>query len=211
MRCCIPVDTGYGVGMDPVYDKAVLDAGLRALELELRERAPGKTFDFVVIGGASLLLRQLGSRATSDVDVLGVWTGDSVVSASPLPQIVRDAAILVARQVGLAENWFGDDRTLGVLHAPPPLGYQSRLERYVVGPSLTLRLPDRTDLVALKLDAAANTGGSERSKHHDDLATLAPSDEELDAALDWIRTLYVDDDPAIGDALAIAAWIRGRR
>lgn len=195
----------------PTYDKAVLEAGLRSLDAELQVDAPGRVFDFVVIGGASLLLRQIGARATSDVDVLGVWVDGEVTSASPLPQVVVDAAVRVARQIGMADGWFGDDRTIGVLHAPPPRGYQSRLEVFRVGPALTLRFPDRADLVAFKLDAAANVGGDARSKHHEDLAALDPTDAELDAAVDWIRSLYVDEDPAIRDALAVVEWVRSLR
>lgn len=198
--------------MDLGYDRAMLDAALQALERELRRLKPASPYEFVVIGGASLLLRDLGARATSDVDVLGVRTATTVEPASPLPDEVRAAAQLVARQIGLGSDWFGDDRTIGVLNAPPPAGYESRLERYEVGPMLVLWFPHRVDLIGLKLDAASNSGESTgASKHHDDLVVLGPSEAELAAAVRWMETLYAPGDRALQDASRTLEWIRGRR
>lgn len=194
------------------YDRNVLDAALQALERELRRALPASPYEFVVIGGASLLLRGIGSRATSDVDVLGVRASSKVVPASPLPAVVRDAAALVARQVGLDEGWFGDDRTLGVLKAPPPAGYEARLERHEVGPALVLWFPNRADLTGLKLDAASNSGELPgESKHHDDLVVLAPTDTELANGLHWMASLYAPGDPALDDAKRTIEWLRERR
>jgi len=49
-----------------------------------------------VIGGASLLVLGLVTRTTRDVDVVALVEGDELVSAQPLPAVLRQAAGIVA-------------------------------------------------------------------------------------------------------------------
>jgi len=51
-----------------------------------------------------------------------------------------------------------------------------------------LRLLGRQDLLALKLYAAADEQGPRQEIHYADLEGLAPTFDELDFAVEWIRT-----------------------
>lgn len=69
----------------------------------------GTAAEIVVLGGASLITRELTSRATLDVDVLGIRLPDgSVRSAYPLPAELRDAADQVALALDLDPMWLDD-------------------------------------------------------------------------------------------------------
>lgn len=195
--------------MNTRYDRTVLDAALQAFERELRRAEAAESYEFVVIGGASLLLRGMGMRATSDIDVLGIRTDTTVEAASPLPTVVREAAAMVARQIGIDEGWFGDDRTIGILQAPPPAGYEERLERYEIGPALILWFLHRVDLIGLKLDAAASCGEQlGKSKHHDDPVVLDPTDAELLTAFHWMESLYSPGDLTLDDGQRVIDWMQ---
>jgi hypothetical protein len=70
-----------------------------------------------------------------------------------------------------------------------PKGYATRLKSAKFGKTLTLRLLDRTDLIPLKLYAASDRFSRRQEIHFDDLRLLKATFEELDKALDWVRTL----------------------
>ncbi len=61
----------------------------------------------------------------------------------------------------------------------------SRLTRRDYGSHLIIYLPDRYDLIHLKLFAAVDQG---TGRHTRDLAALQPNDEELLAAARWVIT-----------------------
>lgn len=65
---------------------------------------------------------------------------------------------------------------------------------------LWVGLPHRTDLVFLKLHAAADDIGP-TSRHFRDLVALQPTPEELDAAVEWI-TETQDPSPEFSETLA---------
>lgn len=193
------------------YSADLIRTALAALDAEFVRR--GLTHEFVVIGSSSLLLQGISIRPTNDVDVLGrVGGGGTVESMSPLPSQVLDAAQAVASALAMEGDWFGDDRTIGIVEAGLPEGFVARLTRLQIGPALSLLLPARRDLIAFKIDAGANSGDVlGNSKHHEDLEALAPTDEELDLAITWMSDKYVEDDAAISDARSLAAWLRERR
>ncbi|TAE75724.1 MAG: hypothetical protein EAZ84_08860 [Verrucomicrobia bacterium] len=66
-----------------------------------------------------------------------------------------------------------------------PEGFLERLTSRSYGPRLTIYLPDRYDLIHLKLFAAVDQG---MGRHVTDLAALAPTDPELLAAACWVLT-----------------------
>jgi len=69
-----------------------------------------------------------------------------------------------------------------------PKGFADRLRELRVGNRLTLRLLGRQDLLALKLYAAADEHGPRQEVHFADLKGLTPTYDELDGAVEWIRT-----------------------
>jgi hypothetical protein len=87
----------------PITSTQSADALLHALGEQLA--AAGAAFDVVVVGGSALLVLGLASRATKDVDVLAVRTGDAFVSADPLPPALVEASGRVARDFGLPVDW----------------------------------------------------------------------------------------------------------
>ena len=75
------------------------------------------------------------------------------------------------------------------MQAGLPDGFADRLSMLRIGNRLTLHLLGRQDLMALKLYAAADEHGPRQEIHFADLKGLAPTFEELDWAVEWLRTL----------------------
>ena len=149
--------------------------------------------DWVVCGGAALGLQGLQSRATQDVDVLGRWD-EGMLSVANIESLPENVAACINRVVanhpelaGLGQNWI----SLGprpLAQEGLPEGFAGRLRELRVGNRLILRLLGRQDLLALKLYAAADEQGPRQEVHYADLQGLAPTFDELDLAVGWIRT-----------------------
>jgi hypothetical protein len=60
--------------------------------------------DLVVIGGSALLALGLTSRATRDVDVVGLLAAGSVVDPRPLPKPLLEGVARVARDFALPSD-----------------------------------------------------------------------------------------------------------
>lgn len=155
--------------------------------------------DIAVIGGSALLLRDLSTRVTRDVDVVGLVDGNDLVDAQMLSSDFLDAVRDVALDRGLEPDWINpgptDLLTLGL-----PAGFLGRSETIQFG-GLTVRVADRFDQIHFKLYAAADHGPS--SKHTKDLELLQPTTEELQAAEQWVHT----HDPSPGFAASVQAVI----
>ena len=158
--------------------------------MELENCSP---VDWVVCGGAALGLQGLQNRPTQDVDVLGRWDEGvlSVVGIESFPQSVIACISRVAANhselAGLGPNWVNLGPSTLVQEGLPK-GFVGRLLALRVGKRLTLRLLGRQDLLALKLYAAADELGPRQKIHYADLKGLAPTYDELDFAVEWIRT-----------------------
>lgn len=160
--------------------------------------------DWVVCGGAALGLQGLQSRPTRDVDVLGRWD-KAVLNVASIESFPEDLFACIDRLVanhpelaGLGRNWVN----LGpgaLVQAGLPEGFASRLRELRIGRKLTLHLLGRQDLLALKLYAAADEQGPRQEIHYADLKGLAPTYDELDRAVKWIRTLrdFEEKRPAV--------------
>lgn len=166
--------------------------------------------ELLVCGGAAMALQHLHDRTTRDVDVLGQWDQRllEVTCIEDFPENVRSCIRRVANShpelEGFGEHWVN----LGPKHLAKqglPKGYASRLHSMKFGKAglLTLHLLDRTDLIALKLYAAADGFSSRQEIHFDDLRLLKGSFDELDTALDWVRTLsnFEEKRPEIQNVL----------
>jgi Nucleotidyltransferase of unknown function (DUF6036) len=152
----------------------------------------GERFELVVIGGSALLALGLVERTTKDVDLVALRSGADLDSAQPLPEGLRAARDLVARDFSLPTDWLNPGPT-ELLEFGLPDGFVDRLERRDYGESLVVYLASRYDQIHLKLYAAVDQGPG---KHERDLRALAPTEDELIAAARWSRT----QDPSAGYA-----------
>lgn len=150
--------------------------------------------EWVVCGGLALALQGLQSRTTRDVDVLGDWNVQKVEVAciEGFPEKVKACIERVAADhpelSGLGGKWvnLGPSR---LANWGLPKGFEQRLVTVQISDRLTLHLLGREDLLPLKLYAAADEFGPRQDIHFADLHALNPTFEELDKAVDWVRTL----------------------
>jgi hypothetical protein len=98
-------------------DSDRLDQALLALNDQLALR--DGSVHLIVIGGSGLIAIDAVSRVTRDVDVVALERDGELVSAEPLPEVVRDAAATVARDLGLEANWLNAGPTGLLLHGLP--------------------------------------------------------------------------------------------
>lgn len=150
--------------------------------------------EWVVCGGVALAFQGLRLRTTRDVDVLGDWN-----AAGMVVEYIEDFPTKVKRCIqkvtenhpelsGLGANWINlGPRKLASQGLPR--GYETRLVTIKFPRKLTLHLLAREDLLALKLYAAADGQGWRQDIHYRDIEAMAPTFDELDTAVDWIRML----------------------
>lgn len=172
-------------GLDP---EALPDA-LQALgsQLELQGASP---LTIAVCGGSALNALGLVARTTRDVDVLGVVDeGSSTVSPGPLPDEFWRAARLVARDLGLPDDWINAE-VAKLAATGLPSGLVDRLVYRQYGSVLRVGFISRLDQIHLKMYAAADRAGY----HVDDLLALKPEFEELLSAARWC----LEQDPSEG-------------
>ena len=162
----------------------ILNEALSALGAFLEE-AKAEPESFVLIGGSALLALGLISRTTRDADIMaGVDLHEGLVDPRPMSDALRAAAHRVAREYDLDENWLNTGPADQML-AGLPEGFLERLTPRIFGPQLTIHLPDRYDLIHLKLFAAVDQG---MGRHVTDLSAISPTDPELLAAARWVLT-----------------------
>lgn len=178
-----------------------LDDALAALGALLEAR--GLHYELVIVGGASLLLRGVITRATRDIDVLGTRDESGrVARIEGLPEPLAHAVGQVGLAFGLAPDWLN----LGpasLLDLGLPAGFEDRLTAHRTG-GLVTWLAGRFDLVCFKLYAAADHWPA-LDRHLTDLAALAPTPEELRTAARWTRT----HDPSDAFARNLRAVLGG--
>lgn len=161
-----------------------LEQALSALAAFLEEAgAPHETL--VVIGGSAMISLGFIARSTKDVDIMaGVDAERGLVDPRPMSEALKSAAEKVARELQLDSHWLNTGPADQVL-AGLPEGFLSRLTRRDYGPALTICLPDRFDLIHLKLFAIMDQG---LGRHSNDLAALTPTEEEILTAARWVLT-----------------------
>jgi hypothetical protein len=152
--------------------------------------AAGERFEIVVIGGSGLLVLGVIERATRDVDIVALRSGEQLDKADPLPSPLIAAAERVARDFSLEADWLNPGPT-DLLDFNLPEGFLARVETRHYGKALTAHFASRFDQVHFKLYALVDQGPG---KHEADLQALQPTEEELLAAARWART----HDPSAG-------------
>ncbi len=154
------------------------------------EEANAEPENFVLIGGSALLALGLISRTTRDADVMaGVDINKGLVDPRPLSDALQAAAERVAREYDLEEKWLNTGPADQLL-AGLPEGFFERLTPRIFGSKLRIYLPDRYDLIHLKLFAAVDQG---MGRHVTDLTALHPTDSELLTATRWVLTQDAGD------------------
>lgn len=135
-----------------------LQSGLKALG-ELLQK-DGKTEDLVLVGGGALFLLGELERPTEDLDVLAKVTAKGLQSATPFPPHLVEAIRKVGKALDLPheprdqKDWLNSGPSF-LTSMGLPNGFESRLsiKRF---DALTIRLPARRDIVALKFFAATD-------------------------------------------------------
>jgi hypothetical protein len=155
-------------------------------------------YELVAVGGSSLVMLGLITRATRDLDIVAVVEAGRYVGAGNLPRPLVDAVRDVGEVLGIGVDWLNSGPS-GLLDFGLPEGFAERAEVRSFG-ALTLHLASRFDQIYLKLYAAADEGP--RGKHVDDLRALVPSHKELRGAAAWARSH--DPSPAFREELLAA-------
>jgi hypothetical protein len=164
--------------------------------------------ELVVCGGVAMALQNLNTRTTRDVDVLGTWHQGlmQIASLTEFPPGVRASIARVAQNHpelrDLGKDWVNLGPT-ELARRGLPKGFESRLQTTRLGKKLVLHLLSRADLIPLKLYAASDRFSLRQAIHLDDLKLLKASFDELDKALDWVKTLpdYEEKIPEIQNVL----------
>jgi hypothetical protein len=175
-------------------DRTGVDAALSALGEHLGRSSP-ETIQLVVCGGSALeATGLLVDRTTKDVDVLALGKTDqdgilTLASAEPMPDVVTNAARIVARDLELPDDWINSGPT-GLLSERLPEGLAGRLHSRRYGDRLVVHFIDRFDQICFKAFAAIDNVGAQ---HIADLITLAPSPDEMLIAARWCLTQDASD------------------
>ncbi len=163
-------------------DKQTIDAAFRLLELELR-RAGFSPVHLIVCGGSALIATDLVSRTTRDVDVLAFREPDGhLVTSKPFPGKLHELVREIGRHLDIMEDWLNPGPA-SLFEIGMPAAFETRLILKTYGSHLSVSNIGRLDQIYLKLYAALNFGAP--SRHVADLKALAPTSDELLAAVDW--------------------------
>lgn len=176
------------------FDASLVERALGVLAERLLVNDSPKT-RLVICGGSALIVAQLVSRVTADVDVVAlVDSQGSLISPSPFPEYLLVAAKEVAAVIGnLDENWLNNGPSLdsgGLYQMGLPEGLLSRSQRREYGPRLVAFFIGRLDQIHLKVFGSADRGGV----HVDDLMALQPTEGEIHLAARWC----LKHDPSAG-------------
>jgi hypothetical protein len=173
--------------------KESLDRALKLLSGRL-DLAQTEAVRLVVCGGSAMIATGLRQRTTHDADVLALMNADGeLVSPAPLPAFLLEAAVQVARDLGLGANWLNNGPSQddgGLFQMGLPAGIGDRLTSQVFGPRLTVYFIGRLDQIHFKLFAAADQSDP---THLADLKALNPTEQELEAAARWAMTHDVSE------------------
>jgi hypothetical protein len=166
-------------------DHSLLLSALEALGKTLADRQ--LSFHIVVVGGSALLLAEGTHRPTQDVDVVAIaGPSDPPRVEVAMPAALAEAAEDVAAALDLRPDWLNTG-PVGVVGHQLPDGYDGRLRSRAFR-ALVVSVPARSDLVRLKLLAAADEGVG--SPHVHDLVLMKVSGSELHSASGWVQTRF---------------------
>ncbi len=168
-----------------MFDYQDVETYLRALDEQLGLQ--GRHIELVVCGGTALNVLGLLSRATKDIDVVGIIE-DSEGPDSEGPELREadfegwflESAGKVGRDFKLPDEWINNGPT-SMVRTGLPEGFIARLISKRYGDNLVVHYTSRLDLIYFKLYAAVDRQG----QHIEDLKKLDPSPQEMEAAALW--------------------------
>jgi hypothetical protein len=145
--------------------------------------------ELVSCGGASLNLMGWVSRSTSDVDIICVAQVDRTGKVKLLPGIALPPRFIeliaeVGHEMGIDEEWLNFGPAPLMEFGLPP-GLEDRLKRVSFGPCLALHMVSRLDQIHFKMFATMDPK-TRIETHLGDLLDLEPTEEEAQAAVDWL-------------------------
>ncbi len=129
-------------------------------------------FQATIIGGAALIVMNIVSRVTQDVDCLDPDIPVEIINASK--EFARKHP-----QLYLAQDWLNNGPVDLKQHLPS--GWKLRLQDIFQGKAIHFQTLGRPDLLKTKLFACCD-----RDLDFEDCIKLKPSKEELADALPWV-------------------------
>lgn len=169
-------------------DRDQLDEALATLGEVLEDRH--QVVHLYVVGGASLQLRSWIERATQDVDVMGIRDDGGWRRGDPLPRWFVEEVAAVGAALDLGPTWLNVEPESDFPHLPADAIERATIQRYG---GLVLHLAARRELVAMKLNAAADD--VPMGKHFQDLVDLDPTPDELVDAAAWCVATELRPEP----------------
>jgi hypothetical protein len=112
-------------------------------------------YNLVVCGGTALNATGLISRTTKDVDIVALMDdGEVLLDPAPLPQPLVDAALVVAENLGMPNDWLNNGFSSddgGLFRLGLPAGIAKRLVWKIYGEKLRVGFIHRFDQINFKL------------------------------------------------------------
>ena len=177
--------------MEKPLDRTALDLAMRSLAIRLEENGSDRV-EMVVCGGSALILTGMVPRTTKDVGIVALIRSGALISPAPLPRALCQAAQEVAEDLALDQNWLNNGPSRGeggLFQMGLPDGFADRLTSETHGDHLVVHFVGRLDQIYFKLYASVDRGGY----HIEDLRSLEPTSDELEAACRWCMTHDVSD------------------
>jgi hypothetical protein len=131
-----------------------------------------QTRAFTICGGASLFLQGITTRTTRDIDVVGAEIDSSL----------QEAAVLVAKDLGLKPLWLNSEPKALARDMKP--GWEERIFLIYEESHLKVFSISREDMIFSKFYAYCD-----RQKDIEDLVSLKVTSSEINEALNWTKTM----------------------
>lgn len=135
---------------------------LKLLNYYLAKKGEKRTF--VICGGASLVLQGIEGRGTADIDIVG----------PEIDNLLREASLSVATDLGLHAKWLNDD-VQKIFSKDIPIKWEARVFELFSASHLIVHSLSKLDMAALKFLAECD-----RQKDLQDLVDLSLSELEID-------------------------------
>jgi len=162
---------------------------LNLLNHYLQKKKAHRTF--IICGGASIILRGVQGRGTADVDIIG----------PEIDQLLQEAALHVASDLGLENLWL-NDKPRRFFAKDLPAGWEERAFPAFVANHLTVHSVSDFDLAILKFLAECD-----RNKDLQDIVELNLSAEDIDKV---VRYVLMRDPGDVKDWPATVAQVERR-
>lgn len=125
---------------------------------------------FTICGGASLFLQGITTRTTRDIDIVG----------EEIDQSLSEAALLVAKDLGLKPKWLNTEPK--ALAHDMKEGWEDRIFLIHENSHLKIFSISRSDMIFAKLYAYCD-----RQKDIEDLISLQVTDDEINEAAEFTK------------------------